>query len=454
MAAIDPSAPPEHNGVVNGDSPVRATLKIIYDPLGLGVGEGSEGSDDENYLKALLEGNDDDEDESSDEEEKNGGPSDPTKSRKARKQAAAEQMMNALAADDSDDEMDDVSGDNGTLSKKNKGKAKANLTDEEDSDEVEADDSMEELVICTLDPAKVCQSILKFNTFAHHLPQNYQQPLDLTICEDQRAFFKVSGTHAVYLTGNYVLPAERGSHPRHEIYDSEDEDEEYDLSPNEDELEDELEDEDESDLLDDLEDPRITEVTSGDDEPPKLVKKEEPAKKGKNKRAAEGSDEEPANIDDIMSKALKPAEPTSSEPKLSKKQLKKLKNNAGKAVEAAAENPNAKKVETAKESTNGKSDKKVQFAKNLEQGPSGAGNGTKSDVNVDSKKDDDKQKASLGPKTVQGVQIDDKKLGKGPAAKKGNKVAMRYIGKLLDGKVFDGTASNFFCCFLRLTLQL
>ncbi|KAJ6070122.1 hypothetical protein N7499_012009 [Penicillium canescens] len=33
--------------------------------------------------------------------------------------------------------------------------------------------------------------------------------------------------------------------------------------------------------------------------------------------------------------------------------------------------------------------------------------------------------------------MDDKKLGKGVAAKSGNVVAMRYIGKLEDGKVFD-----------------
>lgn len=163
-----------------------------------------------------------------------------------------------------------------------------------------------------------------------------------------------------------------------------------------------------------------------------------------------------------MSKALKPSEPAESDTKpLSKRQLKKLKSNAGKAVDVATESKSTKKAETThKENVNGKSDKKVQFAKNLEQGPSGAGDGVKSDKNkkddgkektsaesgngaisdkdADSRKDDDKKKPSLGPKTVQGVLIDDKKLGKGPIAKKGNKVAMRYIGKLQDGKVFDG----------------
>ena len=156
MAAIDPSAPPEHSGVVNGDSPARATLKIVYDPLGLGANDDSDGSDDEDYLQALLEGKDGDEEGSSDEEEKNGGPSDPSKSRKARRQAAAEQMMKALATNDSDEEMDGTSSDNGNLLKKNKGKSKATSVDEEESD-YEGDDGLEELVLCTLDPAKVWQ---------------------------------------------------------------------------------------------------------------------------------------------------------------------------------------------------------------------------------------------------------------------------------------------------------
>lgn len=261
--------------------------------------------------------------------------------------------------------------------------------------------------------------------------------------EDEQAFFKVSGTHTIYLTGNYVGS---GLSQNHEIYDA-DEDNDYDLSPDEDELE----DDDDSDKLDDLEDPRITELASDDEEAPKLTKKEQPTKKGKNKRAADDSDGEPANLDEIMAKALKPAEPaTNGEPKLSKKQLKKLKNNAGKAVEAAIENKEIKKVDAPlKDSPNGKADKKVQFAKNLEQGPSGAAKEEKSakeEPKANSKKEGDTPKASLGPKTVQGVLIDDRKLGKGPAAKKGQKVSMRYIGKLEDGKVFDGTCT---LCFFR-----
>jgi FK506-binding nuclear protein len=251
-------------------------------------------------------------------------------------------------------------------------------------------------------------------------------------------FFKVSGTHAIHLTGNYVIPDDHGHNSHHEAYDSDDEeDEDYDLSPDEDELELEMED-DESDDLDALEDPRITEVDS-EEEVPKLVtkaeKKEAKAeKKGKNKRAAEELDDG-ETLDDLIAKSAKPAEATTNgETKLSKKQLKKMKNNSGEAITTKTEE--AKKTEPVKDSAAAKPDKKVQFAKNLEQGPTGSSDSkVKEETKTDSK--DSKPKATLGVKTIKGVKIDDKKLGDGPACKKGDRVGMRYIGKLTDGKVFD-----------------
>ena len=264
------------------------------------------------------------------------------------------------------------------------------------------------------------------------------------IGENQRAFFKVTGTHAVYLTGNYVIPTEGGH--RHGSDDGMDEEDFYNLPPDEDELD----AEDESDELDDLEDPRITEVDSDEDEAPKLVKKDAASQKGKNKRPAEDPEEEAASLDDIMAKSLKPEPLTNGETKLSKKQMKKLKNNAGKAVEAGLENKNViKDGQSAKDSPATKTDKKVQFADNLEQGPSNTSGNSKVDskagakepktVNKDSTKmNGENAQPSLGVKTLQGgVKIDDRKLGTGPACKKGNKVEMRYIGKLTDGKVFD-----------------
>ena len=278
----------------------------------------------------------------------------------------------------------------------------------------------------------------------------YQQPLDITIGEDERVFFKVSGTHTIYLTGNFVMPVD----DTHNHMGDDSEEDEYDLSPDEDELD--LLNEEESDDLDNMEDPRLVEVESEEEEAPKLVKKG----KGKNKRAAEESEEE-AGLDEIMTKALKKGSEaaTNGEAKLSKKQLKKLKNNAGEAAAAALENKNVKKVDaTSSDSPN--KEKKVQFAKNLEQGPTGKDVKAPKDAKMngdkgarkadeakpkvdktDNKADSAHGKTILGVKTIQGVTLDDRKIGTGPAAKKGAKVGLRYIGKTDDGKQFDGKFS-------------
>lgn len=157
MAAIDPSASPRHSGTANGDTPARATLKILYDPNDpLDEDDSSQGSEEFLRMESLI-GDDDEEELSSEDEERNGGPSDPSRSNKARKQAAAEQMMKAIAENDSDNEMS-VDSDpltNGALSKLKKGKGKATEEDEEGSDDEDDVDGLDELVLCTLDPDKV-----------------------------------------------------------------------------------------------------------------------------------------------------------------------------------------------------------------------------------------------------------------------------------------------------------
>ena len=237
-------------------------------------------------------------------------------------------------------------------------------------------------------------------------------------------------------------------------YDEYDDDD-YDLSPDEDELD----DDEESDELDGLEDPRITEVRSDDEGSPMLVEKgegpnsklpktndAEKGKKSKKKRAADEEADEPANLDDMMAKSLKPADSgNTEEPKLSKKQMKKLKNNAGQAVPSAPQETTAKAAEKARNGVNSgtKADKKVQFAKNLESGPTGGAEKSNPDVKGETG-GANPAKATLGPKTIQGVLIDDKRLGTGPAAKKGDTVTMRYIGKLQSNNLqFDGMSALF-----------
>ncbi|CAK4025517.1 FK506-binding 4 [Lecanosticta acicola] len=398
MAAIDPSAEPEGD---DGAVP-RATLKLIRRSLDDEDDEDEDEDDfDADYMDALLaEGEEEDDDESDDDEDLKGGPSDPAKSKKARKEAALKQILAEEGMDLDEDEKPTVNG----VKKSAKALGKMPVSDDSDEEDEDDDDDMdvEEFVLCTLDPSK-----------------NWQQPLDITVGEREQVFFMVSGTHTIYLTGNYVEPADLQG-PGSDMYDPDSDDElDYDLEPDSDELD----EDDEDDELDELEDPRITEVDDDDeDEAPTLIEKKAD-KKGKNKRPAEDEETADANgIDEMIAKAAQ-KDKTNGEQKLSKKQLKKQKKNDGSANVTSTDE--AKKESDAPSSA--KSDKKVSFAKELEQGPTPTKDGKS-----------EKGKASLGVKKVQGVTIDDKKLGTGPAAKNGDRVSMRYIGKLeKDNKVFD-----------------
>ena len=172
MAAIDPSATPEHTGTLDGETRPRATLKLVYDTNPGEDSDSDEESDEEDeQLRALLAGResedeDEDDESSSDDEEKNGGPSDPSKTKKARKEAAMLQMMKALAeaqdASEGEMDVDDSPQINGasTKLKVDKGKGKAVAGDSEDeslgeNDTEDSMDGMEEVVVCTLDPEKV-----------------------------------------------------------------------------------------------------------------------------------------------------------------------------------------------------------------------------------------------------------------------------------------------------------
>jgi len=442
MAALDPSMPPTSE---DADAVPRATLKLIREHIDLDDEDDEDDEDeDEDDIEAIerrLAGalSDDDEDED-DDEDKRGGPSDPARLRKAKKVAALKALLEGFAdEDEEEDDEDEPNGVNGV--KKNKGKAKISGDIEDiDMDELDDDEDIEfeEFVVCTLDPTKVrfcpsgtSYSILQirqffflfflFFSFDFQLTldclQHYQQTLDITVGEDERVYFQVIGTHDIYLTGNYIIPPQG-------FDDDEDEDDydddDYDLPPYDDE---ELSD----DELDNLPDPRVEEVDS-EEEAPKLVKAKKADKektKASKKRAAE-DDEEAETLDSLIQKTLNEENAANGEQKLSKKQLKKLKNNQGQAVPAATD---AKAGAESKES-NG-SAKKVQFAKNLEQGPT---------PSPASKEKGESKKTGLGVKVIKGVTIDDKKLGTGRAAKPGDKIGMRYIGKLdSDGKIFDGT---------------
>lgn len=283
-------------------------------------------------------------------------------------------------------------------------------------------------------------------------------------------YFKVIGTHTVFLTGNIILPDEDEGR-RMMAYDSDDSDEDdvdFPIGMDLDDLEDDEDDYDESDELDDLEDPRVMEVDSDDDKAPKLVpsKKAAASKKRPAQSSSDAEDEEElvapakasakATLDSLLQKSLKPVDAEADgEQKLSKSQLKKqrkkLKDNQGKAVDVATavvndEDKGVKANVTSATFTdnkspaekNGKGDKKVTFAKTLVQGPSGSSQGSSKDADSSLAKAESKTSSAGTTRKIQGITIYDKKTGSGPQAKKGDRLSLRYIGKLeVDKRVFD-----------------
>lgn len=425
MAAIDPTEEVEEE---DGKPPrrPRSTLKLIKQNYDDQEDDDEDDSDDEYLRDLLMNGDDEDDSEDGDDDEVNGGPSDPSRSKKALKAARLQELLDATKdEDDSDEEMADAepkkkNGAKALANGKGKGKGKAAAVkadeEEEESDSDSEDDegnleglNLQHYTICTLDTEAVsnnpngCES-LELTTLSQH----YQQPLDLTVGEGEKAFFVNTGTHTVYVTGNYVID-EANASESDEDSDDEDDDYEYDLPPG---MEDLIGDESEDDELDNIDGAgRVEEVDTDEEDVPQLVQ----AKKGNNKRPAT---DEAEGLDELIAK---------DEPKLSKKQAKKLKTNEGKAVGADKDTP--------------KSEKKVQFAKNLEQGPTP----TASPAADKAKQADKSKKPAV--RTEKGVQIDDRKVGTGRTAKPGDKVGMRYIGKLENGKVFD-------CKFLCRCVQI
>lgn len=174
MAAIDPSAEAEGEE----GAPQRATLKVIRQPLDLDDYDSDEDDEfDADEFEARLADEDDDEDDSEDEG-MNGGPSDPTKSKKARKEAAEAEIRKMLMEEGMDLDEDEGKPNGVAKSAKAKGKQPASdeEEDEDDDEDIDSDESdegeVEEFVICTLDPSKVCEFFFR------------DSPLVLTRCPE------------------------------------------------------------------------------------------------------------------------------------------------------------------------------------------------------------------------------------------------------------------------------
>lgn len=271
--------------------------------------------------------------------------------------------------------------------------------------------------------------------------QSYQQPIALTMRDSEDIFFKVVGNYDVFLTGNYI--SNLGQDEGEDEYD-----EDYDLSPSEDELYAEPESEDE---LDGLENPRIREIDTDEEE-------EETSKKGLKKVDAKKAEKKTDKKDDKKAdkKADKKGNKRAAEetPEKSTEKQKKSKANDGKAVPAESATPikkEDKKVKFAKlpdvvhaSSPAGKKNEKKEHVKEKKKEHAKE---EKGDVKKDAKKQKEEKKekqptGNTGLRNVNGVTVDDRTIGTGPQAKSGQKVNMRYVGKLSDGKIFDSNTKG------------
>jgi len=215
-------------------------------------------------------------------------------------------------------------------------------------------------------------------------PGTFEQALtNIVLQADEQYEFQVTGQNAVYLTGNYL---DQGvNNPP--FMDSEDE-----MSSD---------DEDAYDLRD----------VSSDVEmhPDDLVS---------NSSRFEEVQEEAPTKPQKRPREPEPEAETEKPSKAEKKKKKKQKGDDGKAIDVAGEEkkPEEKKIEKKE-----RQDKQAKQESNTAKA---------------------KKAKATEREIAGGVKILDAKVGTGPAAKKGDTVRMRYIGKLQNGHVFDKNVSG------------
>ena len=249
----------------------------------------------------------------------------------------------------------------------------------EDSDEEEKEDSEE---------ADEDEIIEEFVIATLSPEGKTQQAVDLIISPDEDIAFVATGSYRVDILGNYV------THP-------------YDFSENE---------EDDEDIS---EDEYSDEYGSEDDEVDELDYEE---------------DELDSEDEAYIQKALEDIEDASDiEGKISELINEASSKRKRATVEELPEEAEEKPVKTSKKQK--KEDaKKVAFKEELVEGPSAS--------KKEQKKKEVAPAAPQKPKAKQlegGIVIEDRTVGKGKQCKKGDKVGMRYIGKLKknEKKVFD-----------------
>lgn len=208
-----------------------------------------------------------------------------------------------------------------------------------------------------------------------------QASLNLTFVADEVVMFEVTGNNPVHLMGNYIHQ-EADHHHGHDDY--EDMSDEEDFS-----LDEDSEDEDVS-MTEDASN-RFQEVK--EDAKPKKAEAAAPKEVANKKRKAE-TQETDSKRSTTSTTEKKAATPTAAEKKADQ---------AAKKQKTEAAKPAEKKKEAAEKP---------------------------------------EEKSSKKQTLPSGLIIEDFKVGDGPVAKKGKRLGMRYIGKLMNGKQFDANTSG------------
>lgn len=276
---------------------------------------------------------------------------------------------------------------------------------------VQTSDDMEdkEFILCSLSAEK-CE----------------QQPLDIVFSSGETVTFSIKGDLPVHLTGTYVMPED-------EDFLSDDEDEEIDSdavvsTSEEEEIVDSL-GSSEDGMSDDMED----ELSSVDDEGSPLTEAEIQRKFKEFAKANLIGIEELESSEDENGLTTPTIEEIVSEEEVVEEVVEKLPSNK---TPKQPKNSNKRKNNSNDQA---KENKKPAKAVESEKSNAAQAEALKKDQSTEKIAKSQKQEAS-GPKKqvlAGGLVVEDKTGGNGAVAKPGKRVAVRYIGKLKNGKVFD-----------------
>ncbi|KAG1591459.1 hypothetical protein G6F48_003282 [Rhizopus delemar] len=291
-----------------------------------------------------------------------------------------------------------------------------------------------EFVLCTLVPNKI-----------------EQQPLDITFVEGEEITFSAKGRNSIHLTGNYLFQSDEGEDMDSIDLSDEDSVAEYlqKLPPNaskeeinraliaslkgESEVYSDSDEEVDYEIESDDEETNSGEETNSDEDEEEIDYKV---------NTNEVSDDLEDDLDDIE-------EPVSTTKKRASKVLEKplKKQKTEKKEEPKKEKP--KKEETKKEETKKEEIKKDhKKEKPKKEKPKKEEHKKEEQRKEEHKKEEHKKDQSKKEefkkktKLPNGLIIEDVKIGEGSSCKNGQKIGMRYIGKLTNGKIFDKNISG------------